>query len=619
MLTDADADGSHIRGLVLNFLHFKWPELAASGFVRVIQTPVVRATRGATVRDFVSLHSVREWIASGGASHFHLKYYKGLGTWTHADAKHLLRAARPVRFVAGAPPADADAAMELGFAKGKEDARKEWIVANMAAPPTPDYECAEMTIPKFVHTDLVNFSIYSVERSLPSVMDGQKVSQRKVLWTVIKKGHLSKVRMRGSGGWGAGDRSLARSSDACARARAQTRESKVAALSGEVTSFTAYLHGEASLNATIINMAQDYVGAANFNLLHPNGNFGSRLDNGKDAASARYVNTYGVAALRALLRPEDDDLLPLKQEEGEAVEPVAFWPVLPVLLLNGSLAIGTGFSTNIPMYDPREVMRRVRGVLESTGESFEPLQPSFRGFRGAVTPAGQGKWNVTGVAVGGGAEWTVTELPPTWSFNKYAEWLTGEKSPAELLENRCTEADAHFRVRFGEPPADAAAAAEALQLTTKVAATNMYAFAPDGSLRKYASAEDILGEWVPWRLERYEERHAHLVAAAEAALVVKTNTLRFVEAVVARELCVQDHAEAALCALLDAQGFARVKDGFDYLLAMQTRSFTRDRAERLRAEVAAAQKELADLRATTATRMWLKDLDELKEKAPGVF
>ena len=77
MRHDAFADGSHIRGLILNFLHVKWPELAKGGFVRVLQTPIVRATRaGGQVRDFYNLTEFNAWSASGASAGYRVKYYK---------------------------------------------------------------------------------------------------------------------------------------------------------------------------------------------------------------------------------------------------------------------------------------------------------------------------------------------------------------------------------------------------------------------------------------------------------------------------------------------------------------------------------------------------------------
>ena len=235
ILTDADADGSHIRGLVLNLLHAKWPALATSGYVKVLQTPVVRATKGSVVRDFVNLSELNAWAETEEAKGYRLKFYKGLGTWNNSDAKKLLASAKPIAFVDGA---GTEEAMQLAFDAKLANARKEWILANVAAPPVPDYT-KDMSIHAFVHTDLVNFSIYSVERALPSVLDGLKTSQRKILYTVLKRNYTSLAK-----------------------------EIKVAQLAGDVSHLTSYLHGEASLCGAIVNMAQ--VRAAALPLEPPN-------------------------------------------------------------------------------------------------------------------------------------------------------------------------------------------------------------------------------------------------------------------------------------------------------------------------------------------------------------
>ena len=530
-LTDADADGTHIRGLILNFIHHKWPALAASGFVRVLQTPVVRATRGSEVVDFVNLAEVNHWAATDAARGFKLRYYKGLGSWTPADAKKLLKDARPIRFVAAPGEqgvAAAQEAIELAFAKDKKEDRKSLILLNVASPPVPDYS-RDMTIPDYVRRDWVNFAMYNVERSIPSVLDGLKTSQRKVLWTVIKKNHLTAAQLV-----------------------------KVPVLCGEVMSFTQYLHGEASLNGAIVNMAQDFVGATNLNLLYPNGMFGTRIKNGADASAPRYITTYGTPLLRFVFRAEDDDLYALAKEEGDDVEPVAMWPVLPTLLLTGAAAIATGFSTYVPAFAPADVLANVRRAI--AGEPLQSMAPFYRGFEGKIAPDGKGGWTATGVVVrgAGAGQWVVTELPVGQrapSFNDYDEWLKSDKCAADCEKNLSTDTHARFLVCFppDAQPADEAAAVAALKLTCGITTTNMHAFAPDGRIKKYASAEEIIEEWVPWRLARYEARRLRLIANSEAQLVKTTNTLRFVEAVIARQIVVQDHEETPLCALLEAR------------------------------------------------------------------
>jgi DNA topoisomerase-2 len=111
----------------------------------------------------------------------------------------------------------------------------------------------------FINKELIHFSKYDCERSIPNLMDGLKISLRKILYSAFKKNLTSEI--------------------------------KVAQFSGYVSEQSGYHHGEASLNAAIVGMAQDFVGSNNINLLLPNGQFGTRLQGGKDSASERYIFT----------------------------------------------------------------------------------------------------------------------------------------------------------------------------------------------------------------------------------------------------------------------------------------------------------------------------------------
>ena len=73
---------------------------------------------------------------------------------------------------------------------------------------------------------------------------------------------------------------------------------KVAQLAGYVSEHAAYHHGEAALGATIVGMAQDFVGANNAPLLVPSGQFGTRLQGGKDCDNDRGLDPRGGPPMR---------------------------------------------------------------------------------------------------------------------------------------------------------------------------------------------------------------------------------------------------------------------------------------------------------------------------------
>ncbi len=201
------------------------------------------------------------------------------------------------------------------------EARKVWLLAPQQ-PSELTHDAPSSSFSQFINNELIEFSRADVIRSIPSVVDGLKPSQRKVLFAAMKRG---------------------------------PGEVKVAQLAGFCAETTAYHHGEASLLATIVKLAQDFVGSNNVPLLVPVGQFGTRLQGGKDAASARYIFTKLSPLCRLLFPAADDDLLEYAQDDGRPVEPVHFVPILPTLLLNGCQGIGTGWSTEVPPFHPVQV------------------------------------------------------------------------------------------------------------------------------------------------------------------------------------------------------------------------------------------------------------------------
>ena len=156
-----------------------------------------------------------------------------------------------------------------------------------------------------------------------------------------------------------------------------------------------YTIGEASLTQTIINMAQNYVGSNNINLLSPCGQFGTRLMGGKDAASPRYVFTKLEAITRCIFHPDDDALLTYLDDDGQSIEPTFYVPIIPTVLVNGSDGIGTGWSTSVPTFNPREIIANIRRIL--SGQEPTEMKPWFRGFKGDIDAVKNNTYAVAGI------------------------------------------------------------------------------------------------------------------------------------------------------------------------------------------------------------------------------
>lgn len=220
-------------------------------------------------------------------------------------------------------------------------------------------------------------------RSIPSLVDGLKPGQRKVLFTCIK--------------------------------RNDKREVKVAQLAGSVGEQSAYHHGEQSLCMTIVNLAQNFVGSNNINLLEPRGQFGTRLAGGKDSASPRYIFTKMSPLTRMIFHPNDDALLKHEYDDNQKIEPVWYIPIIPMVLVNGAEGIGTGWMTKIPNYNPRELVENLRLMMND--EEPVIMLPWYKNFKGTIEDCGDNRYVVSGeVAVIGTEKIEITELPVgTWT------------------------------------------------------------------------------------------------------------------------------------------------------------------------------------------------------------
>lgn len=574
IMTDADLDGSHIKGLVLNMIHCFWPSLLTLGFVVSMVTPIIKVGK----KSFFTNQSYETWLRAQGGKiprGMKVKYYKGLGTSTSTEAKEYFKAIDrlTVDFV---DTPDTDKAVVLAFDKTKADARKGWL-ENHIKSPMDEVKYGEITklpISNFIDGDLVNFSIADVKRSIPHMCDGLKPSQRKVMFACMKRG--------------------------------LTQEIKVAQLSGYISEVSAYHHGEASLQGTIIGMAHDYMGSNNINLLEPCGQFGTRLMGGKDAASPRYIFTKLSKKAQNMFDSKDNSTLKFLDDDGKSVEPEYYMPTLPMVLVNGADGIGTGYSTQVPCYNPADIKKNLLRCLD--GKVPEPMTPWYKGFKGRTYPKGDGSWTMQGLFTESGTTIKVTELPPGKWTQDYKEYLDGlaEKGKINSFDNHSTEDHPNFTIRGYK----GTNALKDLWLTKAVHTSNMWLMTP-GGMKKYASGEEILVDYFKFRLEHYKQRKANLLKEYKAYAAVAENKARFVRLVVEDEIVIFKRKRANIEEQIEAHKIIKVNKSWDYLFSIKTEQYTEEQIKKLNDEAAARKKMYSDLDATSIKSMWISDLSDM--------
>jgi len=601
ILCDSDVDGSHIKGLLMNLFHSYWPSLLKAGFLITMLTPIVKVTKGNVVNSFYNLGDYKVWKDSIQDMHkWNIKYYKGLGTSSGNEFKEYFKDMKVLNYEWSD---EAHNAIDLAFNKKRADDRKKWLegydVFNVL-----DYTNPQVPIQDFINKDLIHFSNYDNIRSIPNVCDGLKPSQRKILYSAFKRNLTSEI--------------------------------KVAQFAGYVSEHAGYHHGEVSLQGAIISMAQNFVGANNIPLFVPLGAFGTRLQYGADAASSRYIFTHLHPITYYIYRKEDLPIMNYLDDDGFKIEPTFYMPIIPMILVNGSEGIGTGYSTNIPSHNPKDIISNIKNLLD--GKHMTAIKPWFAGFKGQIIkPSADSQYVSKGVykVVSDNAV-EITELPIGMSSEKFKNFLedsindksgSSSKSFVKNYKDQCVDNQVYFYIELDsklltELESDPEEMEKIFKLTSSKNSsyTNMYLY--DSSIRiyKYNSPYDIIMEFYQIRLEYYQKRKDYILGELKNELDVLKEKYRFIKMIVDSEIDVRGKSKAVVEEILETNQFLKLansngkESSFDYLVQMPIYWQTKEKLDELREKMENKQKEYDDLLVKDIKTMWRDDLDELEKQ-----
>ena len=578
-MTDQDLDGHHIKGLGINLFATLWPSLLQlTDLFGFIQTPILKARKNGRELTFYYEQEYQQWRARESPSGWTIKYYKGLGTSTPKEFKAYFARPREIYFTF---TKECKHALTTAFG-GDADERKKWLqLYDRSA--TMQVTNSHVECTNFIHKELIHFSKYDCERSIPSI-DGLKLSQRKILY-------VASLLLKG-------------------------KEMKVAQFCGNVAEKTHYHHGEVSLEKAVVGMAQNFVGSNNFNLLLPIGQFGSRIHGGEDAAQPRYIFTTQNSLTPYIYRKEDEPILDYLEDDGQKIEPRKYVPIIPMILVNGAHGIGTGYSCSVLPYKLTDIVKATIRIAE--GQLLDgTLTPYFEGFKGRLVKGtsagsyityGTHKYSAETLSL------TITELPIgywTRAFKEHLEKLMD--THVQSYVDQSTDTHVLFHIKLKENTWTDEGIIKTFKLSRTHHETNMYLFDYEDKLQKYNSPLDILMYYKTVRLEYYERRKAYMIRKLEQSILILQNRVKYIQSIISGELSIFA-PKSALMSALEKQGYSLIDNSYNYLLKMTIDSLCQDNALELEAEYAKLQVTLSNVKTRTSQMMWLADLKELQDK-----
>ena len=642
IMTDQDVDGTHIKGLFINFMS-KWPSLLKyNGFLNGFLTPIVKVKKGKkTSINFYNINDYENWVEKNNCKGWTSKYYKGLGTSTPNEAKEYFRDFKKMDYIWEDTEDVSSNSIDMAFNSKRADDRKMWL-SKYDSKLNIDTNQSHLTYTDFIDKDLIHFSNYDNHRSIPSMCDGLKPSQRKILYCSFKRNLVKEIR--------------------------------VAQLAGYVSENGAYHHGEMSLNGAIVNMAQNYVGNSNINLLEPIGQFGSRLKGGKDSAQPRYIHTHLTTLANIIYDKRDNALYTYTDDDGQKVEPYFYVPIIPMILVNGSEGIGTGWSSGVPQFNPLDIIKNIKKIMKE--EEPTEMVPWIRGFKGTIKKISKNHWITKGVYnLSDLTTVVITELPVGMWTDNYRilldSLMTGEpiqstgkgrgskgggrgrgktskdrdgKDKKEKIiylkdyTNESSESQVRFVLKFDKKILNKLISnidktglnqfEIMFRMTSKISCDKkLNVYNDKCKLVNYTSIEDILKDYYKVRIHHYELRKKHLMQVMENNLMLISIKVKFILDIINKKIIVNNRSKSDIRDQLMTKKYPQMinnklyklipendkllKNGdgsYDYLIKMPIYNLTKERIEELKKDLNDIETEYNTLKEKTLTELWCDDL-----------
>jgi len=654
ILTDEDLDGYHIKGLLINLFETFLPTiLQKEKFLGTLKTPIIKVWKKTDKKknDCISFYAVQEynkWKSTVDLKKWNIKYYKGLATsdkreaiecftdlekkityfnWEKIVEEEKKKEENDTIVVSKKRKTKIDPlvgcrditspsyrSIKKAFSEDDADERKYWM-AKYKKDEILDRDQTEVGYSEFFDKTYIHYSIYDTERSVPSIMDGMKPSQRKILWAAFLK-------------------------------KLFNQEIKVSQFAGYVSEKTSYHHGEDNISGTIVRMANNYVGTNNITLFNGIGQYGTRLDGGESAGQPRYIKTQLNSLTKYIFREEDFSTYNYVEDDGQIVEPEYYLPIIPMVLVNKTLGIGTGYSSNIPNYNPIKIVENIKRIMNNQNPFV--MKPWYFGFsnntgikeyKDPKNKTGTRRFICRGLYEKIDDKIiTITELPVTINsmenYKEYLESITAKNSKdpedEDILEDYEMDCNT-VRVRFVlyflpgkmQKLIRENSLEKKLRLYSFINTSNMHLFDKNKQIKKYATTGDILKDFYDERLEQYRKRKEYYSKILENDINLIENKLRYITSYFEGKIKFKNGKnpipESVQVKTLVSLKFPKMKqnifdtktdESYEYLLGMKISSLSEENVKKLKKLQEEKRKIFDDYKNKTEKQLWIEELDQ---------
>ncbi len=436
------------------------------------------------------------------------------------------------------------------------------------------------TISEFLNDEYKKYAIYVLEnRSIPSIIDGLKPTARKALYVGLK--HI------------------------------RNKTEKVSTLAGKVISEAQYHNGNVSAENVIITMSQLFKN--NLPLFDGIGQFGTLKD--PYPSASRYISVKLNKTYDKTFK--DDDLLISNVVDGISCEPIYYYPIIPMVLINQSSGVAVAFATNILNRLPKDVIQSCLDFLNN--KKVKNPKPYINEFTGNIINDKENskRWIISGIYEKINSNTiSITEIPPSMTYQKYEELLDKLVKNEDIIEYYNTgQGSINYIIKFSR---------ERLKKLTddginklfkliEYETENFNVLDEFGKLKTFDSVEEIIKYFVEFRLKLYTKRKDFQIKKINDQINILDNKIRFIKSIIDELLIVNNRKKDMIEKDLVVLKFDKVENNFDYLLRMPIYSLTKETYDRLREDMNVKKQELVDVKKSKPIDTYIKELEDLKK------